>query len=246
MGGRDPFTGGGRYVPGGAAGGPSSFSSGGTDPFTGGSSYMSSAAATAAAANTATTASPFFPQVTPLRFDTFNAAGLATKLQECSGKVQQQQEQQLSEEEAAAMVAAVGELQQCSEAVSASLEKALQWPVDIVWPALDVLRLILRSEQAQQRWLTGDKGPSLMALLLSLLGPPAPTTTRLLAMRCLANMAAHGPGQALLASHASGLAVAVATASPFPNKNLEIAAATLLLNLSVICGKLQEDDVVQV
>lgn len=52
--------------------------------------------------------------------------------------------------------------------------------------------------------------------------------------RCLANLAAHQPGCNQLTASADHLLATVTELAPFPNKNLEIAAATLLLNCSVL------------
>lgn len=52
--------------------------------------------------------------------------------------------------------------------------------------------------------------------------------------RCLANLAAHQAGCDQLTMRAGGLLATVSDMAPFPNKNLEIAAATLLLNCTVL------------
>lgn len=243
----DPFTGGSRYVPGNASG-----SGGGSDPFTGGNRYVPEAArpSTGASAmvdpftgaSSYSTQGPviptshFFPQRIPLRFEACNASGMAAKLIESNDKLSP--EAQLSKEVLEGLVGAVSGTADTNPQLLAPLEKALQWPAEHVWPALDVLRLALRSEPMQKVWLADDRGDALVSLLVTLIHPPSPTTAQLLALRCLANMAAHEPGRCVLARAMAQVVSGTVGISPYPNKNIEIAAATVLLNYSVTLSTL--------
>lgn len=222
----DPFTGGNRYVPG------ASSSSGvvGSDPFTSSSRYTPSGGGGRVPAST------HYPQTTSLLFEACNRQGITIKLKENNQLVDEKV--RLND----------GELQQLLDAIffdgdDASsiraeglgpLEKTLQWSPERVWPSLDLLRLCLRSSAVQDRWIKGDKGASIVSLLTSLLRPPSPAASQLLAIRCLANLAAHPPGCNQLTTSADQLLATVTELAPFPNKNLEIASATLLLNCSVL------------
>lgn len=237
----DPFTGGSRYTPaGGSSSGENSFASasvrprsvglGGADPFTGSSSYT-----TDGATALPTIASEFFPQLIPLKFAACNTVGIIAKMMESN--VMLPSESQLSPSVIESLVGAVSGVADVDPENLAPLEAALQWPVDYVWPALDVLRLALRSEQLQKMWLSKDKGVGLANLLVSFVRPPSKGATQLLALRCLANMASHEPGCCILAMVREQVVSAAVEISPYPNKNMEIAAATVLLNYSVLLTK---------
>ncbi|MCL4124818.1 UNVERIFIED_CONTAM: hypothetical protein GTU68_054159 [Idotea baltica] len=221
----DPFTGGSRYVP--SAGSAPSVSNG--DPFTGSGRYVPPSTSAAPVTAQPTVTSQYFPQTVPLKFESINKAGILAKLEESNALVSDP----LSEEQVQSLVEAV-----VSPSVTASdlspLEKALQWAPEKVWPALDVLRLALRSEEAHERWMVDGKGDGIVALLVSFLHPPIPLPTQLLALRCLANMASHQPGREVLSSSRNSVVTTTVSLAPYANKNLEIAAATLILNYCTI------------
>ncbi|KAG7174341.1 Phospholipase A-2-activating protein-like [Homarus americanus] len=233
----DPFTGGSRYQPG--ASGPAP---GGADPFTGGGRYVPDALGTSdpsSSANYSTQGaialpppSHFFPQLIPLKFEACNSVGMMSKLTECNFMLSQ--DKQLSNVVLEQMVEAVSGGSDSNPQFLAPLETALQWPAEQVWPALDVLRLALQSERMQKVWLVEDRGLALINHLVSLVRPPSSPNAQLLSLRCLANMAAHVEGRCILAKMWEQVVSATVEISPYPNKNLEIAAATVLLNYSVI------------
>ena len=222
-GGSDPFTGGGRYVPAGASRG-----TGGTDPFTGGSSYATQVAAKNPQA------SHFFPQLIPLQFEACNPSGIFAKLIEFNTNMVK--EKQFAPEILEKMVEAVSKPNESDPAQLGSLEVALQWPAEQVWPVLDVLRLALLSEHMQNAWLVDDRSETLVAHLISLVKSPSPPNAQLMALRCLANLAAFQPGRSVLTKLWDQVVSVTVEISPYKNKNIEIAAATVLLNYSVILG----------
>ncbi|KAF2347538.1 PLAA family ubiquitin binding PFU [Trinorchestia longiramus] len=225
----DPFTGGSRYVPGAA--GTSNGIVGGGDPFTSSSSYSGS--------TPPSVPSSHYPLTIPLLFEACNAQGITAKFKENNQLVDQKV--RLSDKEVEELLGGVFGAETMQTESLAPLEKALQWSPEKVWPSLDLLRLSLRSREVQDRWIAGSKGSSIMALLQAFLQPPSPTNTQLLAIRCLANMAAHEAGSKQLVVDSDATVSAVTQLAPFPNKNLEIAAATLLLNFAVILTRKTDD-----
>ncbi|KAL7641525.1 UNVERIFIED_CONTAM: hypothetical protein RMT77_007396 [Armadillidium vulgare] len=225
----DPFTGGNRYVP--TSGGSSSGAAapGVVDPFTGSGRYVPSYDTSSQNCTSPALKSQYFPQLIPLKFESVNKAGIHSKFEESNNKM----EDRLTAEQINKLVDAV-----TSSNVEVSelglLEKALQWPPEHVWPALDILRLALRSEAAHVKWLQDGKGEGLINLLVSLLSPSIPLPTQLLSLRCLTNIACSDPGKKALMSSSNNIISSVASLAPYPNKNMEIAATTLLINLSTI------------
>ncbi|KAG0717763.1 Phospholipase A-2-activating protein [Chionoecetes opilio] len=223
-GGTDPFTGSGRYVPASTSSG-----TGGADPFTGASSY------TTQGAQKSPQSSHFFPLLIPLQFEACNPSGMLTKLLDFNTTMNK--EKQFVPELLEKLVEAVSKPNESDPAQLGALEMALQWPVEQVWPALDVLRLALLSERMQNVWLIDDRSETLVAHLISLVRPPSPPNAQLMALRCLANLAAFQPGRSVLTKLWDQVVSATVEISPYKNKNLEIAAATVLLNYSVILGR---------
>lgn len=219
----DPFTGGGRYIPGGT-----SQVTTGADPFTGASSYSTQGAAKSPLA------SHFFPLLMPLKFEACNPSGILTKLKEFNTILDK--EKQFESDVLEKLVEAVSKPNASDPAQLGALEVALQWPVDQVWPVLDVLRLALLSERMQSVWLVGDRSETLVSHLITLVRPPSPPNTQLMSLRCFANLAAFEPGRAVLTKMYDQVVTVTVEISPYKNKNLEIAAATVLLNYSVILG----------
>lgn len=219
----DPFTGGGRYIPGGT-----SRVTTGADPFTGASSY------TTQGATKSPVASHFFPLLIPLQFEACNPTGILTKLKEFNNILDK--DKQFAPDVLEKLVEAVSKPNESDPAQLGALEVGLQWPVDQVWPVLDVLRLALLSERMQSVWLVGDRSETLVSHLITLVRPPSPPNTQLMALRCFANLAAFEPGRAILTKMYDQVVTVTVEISPYKNKNLEIAAATVLLNYSVIFG----------
>ena len=219
---QDPFTGGARYVPGSG----SSFGTGGQDPFTGGGRYVPPQEQ---GSSSSTPQSNFFPQLIPLRFESCNTEGILNKFSE-SNKFM---ESNLTEEQLKDVVMSAAS-ENTDPLLLAPLETALQWPPDRVWPALDVLRLALKSFKIQEAWIKNGKGESILNLLIDLVKPQSPVPAQLLALRCISNLAAHPPGQKVLLNSRDVVVSNTVNISPYPNKNVEIAASTVLLNYSVI------------
>lgn len=236
----DPFTGGSRYQPSTSLGSAPLD----TDPFTGSGRYIPGSSSgslgeniptgssTLGALSVAPSSSHFFPQLIPLKFESCNTTGMLSKLTECNSMLSP--EKQLTSQMLEQVVGTVSVAKNSDPKLLAPLETALQWPVEQVWPALDVLRLALQSEHMQKEWLVKERGLVLINHLISLVQPPSSTNAQLLSLRCLTNMAAHEPGRGVLLMAWEQVVRAVVEISPYPNKNMEIAAATVLLNYSVI------------
>lgn len=224
--GGDPFTGSGRYVPDSAR--QTMNVSGTPDPFTGASSYSTPAA------RNVPVASHFFPQRVPLRFESCNSAGMLSKLSASNSAVDPTS--QLSSEKLEQLVSCVTNAEASDPSHLGPLESALQWPVEHVWPALDVLRLALLSEKMQKVWLDADRRGTLVSHLISFVQLQSVPTAQLMALRCLANLSMHQPGCNALMEVWDKVVAASVEIAPYQNKNVEIAASTVLLNYTVLLG----------
>ncbi|GLG99497.1 Lissencephaly-1 homolog [Gryllus bimaculatus] len=113
------------------------------------------------------------------------------------------------------------------------LKQLLEWPQDILFPVLDVTRLAVRNEEVNKELCSGETGNQMFSYLQKFLVPGSSSTNQMLTLRILSNMLAHPSGEQLVLNHRDYILSALsALAAPF-NKHMQVAIATLLLNLAV-------------
>ncbi|XP_052738661.1 phospholipase A-2-activating protein [Bicyclus anynana] len=227
----DPFTGEARYVPGSGpvAGLPPPSAA---DPFTGAGAYTTAAAAA--------TDKPLVPHDSYIRFDQANLKAIHDKLKEFNSKVGDGfnafSDQQIEN------IVKLGEMNCIYNAETVTLlKRMLEWPKDILFPVLDVTRLAVRNAEINGQIFDTNHGPNFVRYLLSLLTPDNLPANQMLAMRVLVNAFSALAGEMLvLAARESVLHALVSLAQL--NNNTQIAATSLLLNLSVALAQ-QTDSV---
>jgi phospholipase A-2-activating protein len=204
-GGVDPFTGSGRYVPGnGNAGVDVNFRarSGNVnlDPFTGGDSYSSGGGLI----------KKHIPHTTTTTFDVYDSSKILGKLKEFND----------GSFDESALAAAVGlvEAKEVNEAACETLGKLLKFPPEKRFPALDILRLFVRR---------GETPPQFTAIIVENLNSTAPN--QLMAVRALSN----ATGQTWLAQNLVEITEKIGEIRQ-GNANLQIAVATFFLNQSIL------------
>ncbi|XP_046904858.1 phospholipase A-2-activating protein [Hypomesus transpacificus] len=223
--GADPFTGSGRYIPGSEM--PTGMPAAGTDPFTGGGAYTS-------AARRHTAANMYFPKTDGVTFDQANSLQILAKLKELNGGAPQ--EQKLSEEVLESLeklLLCVSDLSSAEQPTTLQISllwKASQWPEDIVFPVLDILRLAVRHPLVNERLCGEAEGVQLCNHLLSLMKPQGRPANQMLALRTLCNCFSGGQGRALLLGQRESVLSRAADLSSVCNKNIHVALATLVLN----------------
>ncbi|XP_076047621.1 phospholipase A2 activator protein [Oratosquilla oratoria] len=237
----DPFTGGSRYVPGAST----SAGGAGADPFTGGGRYVPQGSTAAAPVLSVTSSGPssseYFPQNNPYLFESSNVQGILNKMKEFNKIVESRL--QLSDLDIDNLVESPTRGNSSAKDNLVLLEKVLQWPAEHIWPVLDILRLALLSPAMHSLWIKTIGGDTLVNHLAQLLRSSRTVNTQMLALRCFANLAADMDGCHLLAQNRDLIVSAAVEISPYPNKGMEIAVATLLMNYSVIylrAGKLED------
>ncbi|XP_062304996.1 phospholipase A-2-activating protein [Osmerus eperlanus] len=223
--GADPFTGSGRYIPGSEM--PAGMPAAGTDPFTGGGAYTS-------AARRQTAANMYFPKTDGVTFDQANSVQILAKLRELNGGAPQ--EQKLSEEVLESLeklLLCVSDLSSAEQPTTLQISllwKASQWPEDIVFPVLDILRLAVRHPLVNEHLCGEAEGVQLCNHLLSLMKPQGRPANQMLALRTLCNCFSGGQGRALLLGQREAVLSRAADLSSVCNKNIHVALATLVLN----------------
>uniref|UniRef100_A0A3B5Q3T0 Phospholipase A2-activating protein n=1 Tax=Xiphophorus maculatus TaxID=8083 RepID=A0A3B5Q3T0_XIPMA len=236
IGGGDPFTGAGRYIPGSSSNG--SAPSGVADPFTGKGAYSS-------AAQRQTSTNIYFPKTDGVTFEQANAPQIIAKLKELNEGAPR--EHKLSDD-------TMESLEQLLLAVCGAnspeppptiqqislLWKVSHWPEDIVFPVLDILRLAVRHPQVNESLCGEAEGVQLCNHLLSLMRPEGRPANQLLALRTLCNSFSGRHGRALLVSQREAVLSRAADLAAVYNKNIHIALATLVLNYAG-CFHVQPD-----
>ncbi|XP_078532836.1 phospholipase A-2-activating protein [Lissotriton helveticus] len=228
----DPFTGSGRYVPG--AGSNTVPPSSGADPFTGRNAYRLDASQVV---------NIYFPKKEAVTFDQASPVQIMGKLRELNGSAPA--DQKLSEDELILLeklLVVVGN--PSTETPTAqqleTLWKTIKWPEDIVFPALDILRLSIKHPSVNENYCSEKTCNQLSNHLVKLLKPSGKQANQLLALRTLSNCFTSEPGQRLMMSQKDLVLSEAIELRAGNNKNIHIALATLTLNYAVCLNKARD------
>uniref|UniRef100_A0A452HA80 Phospholipase A-2-activating protein n=1 Tax=Gopherus agassizii TaxID=38772 RepID=A0A452HA80_9SAUR len=211
----DPFTGSGRYVPGSSSG---SNAVPAPDPFTGAGRYVPGSASNVVA--------PLSGGVDPF----------TGKLKELNGSAPE--EQKLTEDdlillEKLLFVTCNTSLETPTAQQLQTLWKAINWPEDIVFPALDILRLSIRHPSVNENFCSEKDSIRFSSHLLKYLSRNGKQANQLLALRTLCNCFVSQAGQRLMMSQRDTIMSHAIELKLGGNKNIHIALATLTLNYAV-------------
>lgn len=219
----DPFTGECRYVPG--AGAPTGLPPPtAADPFTGSGAYMTSAATA--------TVNKLIPHDSYIRFDQANLKAIHDKLKEFNSKVGDGIGSMSEEQLKTVVKLCEPNNVTCTSETIAILKKMLEWPKEILFPVLDVTRLAVRNKDINAQIFDTTYGPTFVQYLLSLLKPDNIPANQMLAMRVLVNAFADLAGEMLVIAARESVVHSLICLTQL-NNNSQIAATSLLLNLSV-------------
>ncbi|XP_048360052.1 phospholipase A-2-activating protein [Sphaerodactylus townsendi] len=224
----DPFTGTGRYVPGSASDTASALS--GVDPFTGTSAY-----------NSAKAENIYFPKKEAVTFDQANPTQILGKLKELNGTAPEQQqltEDDINNLEKMLSIACSTSMETPSAQQLQALLKAISWPTDIVFPALDILRLAVRNPSVSENFCSEKDGIQFSSHLIKFLNPSGKQANQMLALRTLCNCFVHPVGQKLMMSQGDAIMSQAIELKLSSNKNIHVALATLALNYAVCLHKI--------
>ncbi|CAG4941351.1 unnamed protein product [Parnassius apollo] len=231
----DPFTGESRYVPGS---GTTARTVNAIDPFTGSGAYTTSSVSASSIA--ASTEKHFIPHDAYIRFNQANLKAIYEKLKEFNSKIGDGMSSFTDEQ--IENIVKLGELNSSYNPETVSLlKKMLEWPKEILFPVLDVTRLAIRRKEINGQIFDPSYGPNFVKYLLSLLNPDNLPANQMLAMRVLVNAFSDLPGEMLVLAARESVMHCIICLNQLGN-NAQIAAASLLLNLSVALAQ-QTDNV---
>lgn len=180
-----------------------------------------------------------FPLLTYITFDNANTNGIKAKLCEFTEKVEKSQ--QLSLEKIECMLLLLDYPSTVTDDQMLSLEKALGWPAEFVFPALDVLRMAVRAEPVNSR-VSKDGGVGLINHLLRYASGGNPVSNQMLVLRTLSNFFVHPSGEQLLVEQAKKVLSLTRSFCASKNKHVQIALSTLYANYSVAFQKSTSPD----
>lgn len=109
--------------------------------------------------------------------------------------------------------------------------------LDIVFPALDILRLSVRHPTVNANFCGEKDHVQFIHLLLKFLNPKGKQANQLLALRALCNCFVNQAGQKLLMEQRDEIMTQAIEVKSGNNKNIHIALATLTLNYAVCLHK---------
>lgn len=129
--------------------------------------------------------------------------------------------------------------------LSLALNTLLTWPDAQVFPALDLLRASLLNPASHAIILEKSTLDQIFSSCLKHVDKDSPAPCQMLALRALCNMFSFTQGEQLLRTYRESV-IARVFEQLFPivgdNKNIQIAAATLLLNYAVSVSKKFDDE----
>ncbi|EGT34984.1 hypothetical protein CAEBREN_13229 [Caenorhabditis brenneri] len=195
----DPFTGGGRYVPGGSS--SSGGGGGGADPFTGGVRYVPGGTGAnggdfagdpltgdggyrAAVENTGNHAVPLSsmkqdkkrPRGALIPVPEYYIIGLSGKGEKAVAKLKELNEKQDAFQLSTDQINCLEELfhlattsNYSSDVAQSAFDTALQWPVEHLAPVLDFFRVALTHESLNSYFCTGERGQDLVMKIIAIL-----------------------------------------------------------------------------
>ncbi|KAG5881794.1 hypothetical protein JTB14_037091 [Gonioctena quinquepunctata] len=223
----DPFTGGSSYsTSGGSKNKPASASSGSnSDPFTGSSSYTT---------QTQDSTGNFFPITSYRSFDGGDLTIILNKLKEFnlkSGDGNDRLEDKELEE--------VMKLCSGSPSDGSGLDiliKLLEWPDDIIFPVLDVIRLAVRDKVNNETISNMNNGILIEKLKSYITSSCRIVNNIIVTLRIISNLCLHEPGENLVYNNRFDIMENFTSLGQL-SKNGQVALSTCLLNLTILTIK---------
>ncbi|XP_040273113.1 phospholipase A-2-activating protein isoform X1 [Bufo bufo] len=248
----DPFTGGGRYIPGSSSSIPS-----GADPFTGGSRYMpgSSSNIPAAGAGDPFTGrnayrsvagqipNTYFPKKEPVTFDQANPAQILGKMKQLNESAPEEyrmpEDDLITLDKLLSLIVNISRETATAQQVD-TLWRAVKWPEDIVFPALDILRLAVKNPTVNEMFCSEREGIAFINYLFQVMRPGGRQANQLLALRTLCNCFSVDAGAKFMMSQRDRVIAKSMELKSVSNKNIHTALATLILNYAIGLHRLSD------
>lgn len=212
----DPFTGGSRYIP---------------QPTTDTASQEFTKSSTLNSSDTSLAPS-YIPHIKYLRSEQANLPAILEKLRELNSK--QIDALKVTNEQLECLVKLAGnqspELR--TDALN-TLMTLLNWSDDVLFPVLDITRLIVLCKEINDVLCTDE----LLQIVKNHIRRDALPSNQMLAFRLLANMFAHETGEKLCINYKDEILKSILGLETLGSKNNQVAISTYILNLTVALNK---------
>ncbi|KAJ8959902.1 hypothetical protein NQ318_011639 [Aromia moschata] len=253
---QDPFTGGSRYMP-SYNGGNQGQTGMNLDPFTGASSYSTSATKNkpTSTATSGANADPFtgsssytslgqsssntfFPITTYRSFDMGDPNIILNKLKEFNTK-SGDGNNSVDDKDLEKVIELCGGVPSDPNSFDL-LFKLLDWPDDIIFPVLDVVRLAVRNKKNNDVISMTNNG-IIMEKLKSYIGENCKIVNNIIvSLRTICNLCLHAQGEQLVYNNRFDILENVTSLSHL-NKSCQVALSTSLLNLTILTVRRNDD-----
>ncbi|XP_071118768.1 phospholipase A-2-activating protein-like [Haliotis cracherodii] len=224
----DPFTGEGRYVPGSTAApgaGAGAGATHGADPFTGSGSYKPAGSSSSSSSSTSTSSNSFFPLTSFLTFDQANPTQIIGKIKELNVTVSDSLKVPDSRiDDLSSLISG----QSASQQQLQTVQSLLAWPSNVVFPALDVVRICVKHPLVNQAF----SNQATIQQLISFITPDNPPACQMLALRSLTNLFSQSQGRKAVCENRDTV-LGSALSCRKTNKNVQIAIGTVILNYAI-------------
>ncbi|XP_014785826.1 phospholipase A-2-activating protein [Octopus bimaculoides] len=200
-----------------------------SDPLTGSSRYIPPDLITGNETQY-TPANSFFPRYAFLTVDAANEKQILDKLHEFNKKTGHLQIPESSINELSPLILGTSSTPE----LLTTLNSLLKWPKDYIFPALDVLRIAIKSEAVNQYFCTPGNGKEIVEFLKNMSDSEQSNANKTVALRILANVFVQKPGETACLSERDSIWVLLNNCIPGATKGIQIALTTVLLNYSII------------
>jgi len=250
----DPFTGANAYVPPPPVSGIMSNGGGGAPSSSAATATMATTTATGGGVDPYTGSQSSVKKCIPARhyllYDTplINGAAVKKKILEFNDQLSEEQFKFQGNDEVSllSLIDSVAQQQQqWSDGGLHVLKKMISsWPVENVFPALDIARLAVLNPEATGKLLLKDNSMKLdiCSVIAAASAADAPMASQLTAMKFLANLTASFTAVQWVQSSASSLLDAIGPLASVGAKKVRLALAAVLFNLAVMLSKLPSDE----
>ncbi|KAL1514055.1 hypothetical protein ABEB36_003380 [Hypothenemus hampei] len=241
----DPFTGGNRYTPSYDNNARSTEMN--VDPFTGGNSYTTSSSKPSTSTKPPTSggdpftsgssySTAYFPVTSYRTFDTGDPKIIVGKIKEFNENLSHDK---LPAEDLDKLIKLCSEPADSPE-VYEMLFTLLNWPENIIFPVLDVIRMTLRDQTNNEIIVSFNNGEIIEKLKKYININCGVMNNTIVALRAICNLVCHEAGENLLFKHRFDIIEHLTTLLNL-NTNAQIAMSTVLFNLTLLIVKKRDD-----
>lgn len=180
----------------------------------------------------------YFPEKEFIKFEQININGVIGKLEQFNDEVGQ--EASVKNTDLQQIKFLLTNKSTSTQETRQTILRMLDWPSELLFPVLDVLRYVFLSSDLFGGLLSLKEPSELLQLFFGIIDQDN-VKNRFLVMRAICNLFQHSSGRKVILDNASILLENVAKLKACTDKNLQVAVSSFFLNLSVLTHQLNDD-----